>query len=185
MNNNQKPKINYVKIIITVLIIAILIVIGKSAMDYYCSHDTHETVATKSMFDNKTKYITVSSLKFHIPSKINVGIGDNYFTVDDNDNQYVIRVEIQDAEFEYLQNNISTLKGNIDATYNSKAKIQNYNGKDYIVVETADWLSKTLIAFTKATDEKILAIAIINNKNTYDYELLKEFTTIINEIDQN
>ena len=83
----------------------------------------------------------------------------------------------------HLLNNIDSLKGNTEGTYNGPAQIHNYNGREYITIETADWLSKTLVAFTKVNDDKILFILIINKKNTYDYGLLKEFTEIINEVE--
>ena len=94
--------------------------------------------------------------------------------------EYVVRVDVQDAEFQYLLNNYSNLRGNSEASYNSKAVVKNYGGKDYIVVDTASHFSKTLVAFTEATEDKMLVISVINKKNTYDYELLEKFSVIIN-----
>ena len=180
MNNIQSNKINYKIVIIAILAFILIYFGGKFGLNYFYSHDSNATVANEVVFDSNFSNINVSSIEFQVPTNIYVDNNNYYFTMDDVNQKYVIRVDIQESDFQYLLNNYKRIKADTAAPYNSKPIIKNYNGKDYIVIETAKRFSKTLAAFTKVSDDKILFITIINKKNTYDYQLLEKFSSIIN-----
>ena len=182
-SNPSKKKYN--SLIIIILIVVILFIIGKFGLNYFYSHDSNATVSSEVKFADDLQKITVSSIDIYIPSNINVKTESNYYTMEDSKHEYVVRVDVENADFQYLLDNHLHLRADENAPYNSKAVIKKFDGKEYIVVENAKRFSKTLTAFTKATDNKILVISIINKKNTYDYALLEKFSEIINDVSEN
>ena len=175
-----KQKANYKGLIKFVAIVVILICVGKLGLDFFYTHDSHATVSTNLEFAEETTELSISNLKFDIPTNLKVENWIGYFTIEQD--EFVVRVDIYDYEFNTILGSYQHLTVDEEATYNGKAKIEKYGDKEYVVADAAKWLSKKLVAFTEAPDNKVLYITIINKKNTYDYKLLEKVSSILNTV---
>lgn len=184
-NDNNNVKKIYKKIMIGIIIFVSIFIVGKLGLNYFYTHDSNKSVSSSVVFNDSMQQIKVSSYEFSIPSNLIVTKGDNYFTMKDEKNEYVVRIDIQDADFQHLLDHQSTFIADADSQYNSKAIVKEYNEEKYIVVDVGNWGSKTLTAFKKFSDNKILIISIINKPNTYDYGLLEKYSKIINDLNEN
>lgn len=183
-NVNKVKSSNRLKYTMIAIIVVLLSFVGfEMGLDYFYTHDSNETVSELMQLDSETREMEIDGLKFAIPLNIVIEVGDKYFTMEDDNRDYVVKVEIHDADFKYLLEHISNLKGNANASYNGKATLKRYGASEYITVETAKTFSKTLIAFRSAPDSKMLVISLINKKNTFDYALLEKFSKVFDSLE--
>ena len=179
----QKVKINFKAVAIVTILLIVGYLGGKFGLDYYYTHDSNESVVDKVSFSDETKVIEVFGLNFTVPTNLIVENWIEYFTIGDASTDYVVRVEIHEADFEEVYSNYTHLKADTTATYNGTPKIESFDDKEYVVVESAKWFSKELHAFTKGNKEKMVVMTIINKKNTYDHKLLEKISEIINTVE--
>ena len=120
---------------------------------------------------------------FTVPTNLKVEAWIEYFTIGDASTDYVVRVEIHEADFENIYSNYTHLKADTTAMYNGTPKLESFDDKEYIVIESGKWISKELHAFTKGNKNKMVVMTIINKKNTYDHKLLEKMSEIINTVE--
>lgn len=176
-NTNKKNKLKIV--VVGIIIIAAFEYLFSCGLNYYYTHDSYKTSADLLVLDKLDQKVTISSIDFFVPSSLSVISNDYSFWAKDGDN-FTIRVEVQEADFNNIYERYTHLRGNADAKYNGNQKRINYDGKDYVTVETAGNFKKMLIAFTDGGNGKIIIVGITNKNNTYDYGLLEKVSPIIN-----
>lgn len=174
MKEEKKPKSKF-RSFLDLLFIILLVAGGWFGLNYFYSHDTHATVSSSISFSNDARIVTLDSVDFVVPSNIFVGNNGDFFTLDDSEHKFVIRIDVRKSEIDNFKNNLSRVKADKYALYNGEASVKTHNDKEYIVMEMGKWFSKTLRAFTAVSDDKMLVISVINKKNTYDYKLLEKF----------
>lgn len=176
----KKPIRKPILFLIILAGLGVLVAIGKGGLYFYYRHDSHTSVSSSVKFDEKTKEIRVSDIKFYIPINLIITREEKYFKLQDTSGDYVIRIDVTEDNFDEMVEKYSNVKLGIDASYEGKISVKEYGGKKYIVSETAKGITKNLMACTKLSDTKIARIKIENKKNTYDYGLLEKYSTIIN-----
>ena len=184
--NEQKEPVKKKSKINVILILAIIILLsfcaGKFGLNYFYTNDSHATVSTSIEFDEETKEVEISNLKFNVPKNLIVENWIEYLTIENDNQDFVARIEIHDYNFKEIYDNYTHLKADYTATYNGTPTLETYNEKEYVVVPYASGLSKKLAAFTKGTDEKMVVVILINKKNTYDYKMMEKLSEILNTV---
>ena len=176
----KKPISKPILFLIILGSIGLLFAIVKGGLYFYYSHDSHDSVASSVKFDDKTKEIRVSDIKFYIPLNLIITREEKYFKLQDTSGDYEIRVDVTEDNFDEMIEKYLDVNLGIDVSYEGKTTVKEYGNKKYIVSETAKGITKNLMACTKLSDTKIARIKIENKKNTYDYGLLEKYSTIIN-----
>ena len=182
VKKNSKAPLFIILGIVGVVALVAAIIFGMKFLGNDSNDDTNNGGIANVPENTSIYKVNYNGFTFKIPTDLVYQAEKNMLLLGDEEDTWIIMIQIAEGSFEKLVSNKGNLQSVIQQKGNkaSAAEEKTIGGMKFVTIEVSQSGQNTLIAYSKANSMYTFAITAYNQDNDFDYDLLKTAAKVLN-----